>query len=83
MLSMYVLRRLNKAIDAMILNARVDPSGIRLKSAVMAEAAKTAFSGMCHRLSILLSQDENGSPRSRAKAKISRLAVASVVIFPT
>jgi hypothetical protein len=38
MLSMYVLSRLNRAIDAMMLKARVEPSGIKLKSAVMTEA---------------------------------------------
>jgi hypothetical protein len=38
-LSMYVLRRLNRAMDAMMLKARVEPRGIKLNKAVMTEAA--------------------------------------------
>jgi hypothetical protein len=36
---MYVLRRLNRAMDAMMLKARVEPRGIKLNKAVMTEAA--------------------------------------------
>ena len=46
------------------------------------ETAYTALKGVFRFLSILLSHREKGNPRSREKAKASRLVVARTVISP-
>ena len=79
---MYVLSKPRRERDTMMLNARVDPSWIRQRTAQMADVAYTELKGISHFRFIFPTHVENGSPLSLANANISREQVASAVMFP-
>lgn len=78
---MYVAMSAVELNDSIALKAVEEPMLIRLITVVNIKVKMTALTGTCHRGCTAPSQSENGSPRSRAKAKVCTSSVFSSHYF--